>query len=64
MRLPLTPAAEYFCDMLRRAALHLDHARDQCDIEFLDGRRLSLRFHLFTANELKTDTLALSQTGS
>jgi LysR family transcriptional regulator of abg operon len=22
MRLPLTPAAEYFCDMLRRAALH------------------------------------------
>ena len=22
MRLPLTPAAEYFCDMIRRAALH------------------------------------------
>jgi hypothetical protein len=34
--------------------LNLDHARDRCDVEFLDGRRLSLRFHLFTANELKT----------
>jgi hypothetical protein len=34
--------------------LNLDHARDRCDIEFLDGRRLSLRFHLFTAMELKT----------
>ena len=22
--LPLTPAAEYFCDMMRRASLHMD----------------------------------------
>jgi SAM-dependent methyltransferase len=44
-----------FIDSLEKVRhLNLDHARDRCDIEFLDGRRLSLRFHLFTANELKT----------
>jgi SAM-dependent methyltransferase len=44
-----------FIDSLEKVRhLNLDHARDRCDIEFLDGRRLSLRFHLFTAMELKT----------
>jgi DNA-binding transcriptional LysR family regulator len=27
--LPLTPVAEYFCDMIRRASAHLEHARGQ-----------------------------------
>jgi LysR family transcriptional regulator of abg operon len=27
--LPLTPAAEYFCDMIRRASLHLEQTRKQ-----------------------------------
>jgi SAM-dependent methyltransferase len=31
----------------------LDHGRDRCDIEFYDGRRMVLPFHLFTATELK-----------
>ncbi len=31
----------------------LDHNQDRCDIEFCDGRRMALRFHLFTANELR-----------
>jgi SAM-dependent methyltransferase len=44
-----------FIDSLEKIRhLNLDHGQDRCDIEFLDGRRLSLRFHLFTANELKT----------
>jgi SAM-dependent methyltransferase len=44
-----------FIDSLEKVRhLNLDHARDRCDIEFLDGRRLSLRFHLFTGMELKT----------
>jgi SAM-dependent methyltransferase len=35
-------------------ALHLkqDHARDKCEIELRDGRRIALDFHLFTASEL------------
>ncbi len=31
----------------------LDHDLDRCEIEFSDGRRMALRFHLFTANELR-----------
>jgi hypothetical protein len=31
----------------------LDHDQDRCDIEFDDGRRMALRFRLFTANELR-----------
>jgi SAM-dependent methyltransferase len=44
-----------FVDSLEKVRhLNLDHGQDRCDIEFWDGRRLSLRFHLFTANELKS----------
>jgi SAM-dependent methyltransferase len=44
-----------FVDSLEKVRhLNLDHSQDRCEIEFLDGRRLSLRFHLFTANELKS----------
>ena len=43
-----------FVDSLEKVRhFNLDHSRDRCDIEFSDGRRLSLRFHLFTASELK-----------
>ena len=31
----------------------LDHDLDRCDIEFHDGRRLALPFHLFTPDELR-----------
>jgi SAM-dependent methyltransferase len=31
-----------------------DHARDQCKIELYDGRRFTLRFHLFGAFELRS----------
>jgi SAM-dependent methyltransferase len=31
-----------------------DHSQDRCDVELADGQRLSLRSHLFTANELKS----------
>jgi hypothetical protein len=44
-----------FIDSLEKVRrLEFDHGEDRCDIEFLDGRRLALRFHLFTANELRT----------
>lgn len=44
-----------FVDSLEkvRAFTH-DHGEDRCDVEFADGRRLSLRSHLFTANELRS----------
>ena len=37
------------------AARHfeLDHDLDLCKIEFHDGRRIAVRFHLFTASELR-----------
>jgi SAM-dependent methyltransferase len=31
----------------------LDHDTDQCEFELHDGQRMSLRFHLFSANELR-----------
>jgi SAM-dependent methyltransferase len=31
----------------------LDHRRNRCDIEFYDGRRMALPFHLCTATELQ-----------
>jgi SAM-dependent methyltransferase len=44
-----------FVDSLEKVRhFNHDHTQDRCDIEFSDGRRLSLRSHLFTANELKS----------
>ena len=31
-----------------------DHSQDRCDVELSDGQRLSLRSHLFTAQELRS----------
>jgi SAM-dependent methyltransferase len=31
----------------------LDHHSDQCEVELCDGRRMALRFHLFSASELQ-----------
>ena len=42
-----------FVDSIEAARrFRLDHDRDRCEIEFRDGRRIVLRFHLFTAGEL------------
>jgi SAM-dependent methyltransferase len=47
-----TPTA--FVDSIETARhFELDHDLNQCEIEFHDGRRMALRFHLFTSNELK-----------
>jgi SAM-dependent methyltransferase len=44
-----------FVDSLEKVRhFHLDHRQDRCEIEFSDGRRLSLRSHLFSANELRS----------
>lgn len=43
-----------FVDSIETArGFELDHDLDRCEIEFSDGRRMSLRFHLFTASELR-----------
>jgi hypothetical protein len=34
-------------------SFELDHDHDRCEIEFYDGRRITLRFHLYTAEELQ-----------
>jgi SAM-dependent methyltransferase len=31
----------------------LDHGRDRCEVEFCDGRRVAVSFHLFTVSELR-----------
>jgi SAM-dependent methyltransferase len=42
-----------FVDSMETARdFELDHHLDRCEIEFRDGRRVALRFHLFTADEL------------
>jgi SAM-dependent methyltransferase len=44
-----------FVDSLEKVRqFNLDHRQDRCDVEFSDGRRLSLRSHLFSANELRS----------
>ncbi len=43
-----------FVDSIEAARrFEMDHDLDRCEIEFHDGRRLALRFHLFTADELR-----------
>ncbi|HTC12097.1 MAG TPA: class I SAM-dependent methyltransferase [Acetobacteraceae bacterium] len=43
-----------FVDSIEAARrFELDHESDRCEIEFHDGRRLALRFHLFTPQELQ-----------
>lgn len=43
-----------FVDSIEKARhFQHDHARDQCRVELRDGRSFVLRFHLFTATELK-----------
>jgi hypothetical protein len=43
-----------FIDSIETARhFELDHRRDRCEIEFRDGRRMTLRFHLFAASELQ-----------
>ncbi|HLZ66107.1 MAG TPA: methyltransferase domain-containing protein [Aliidongia sp.] len=43
-----------FVDSIEKARhFQHDHVRDQCKIELHDGRRFTLRFHLFTAGELR-----------
>ena len=43
-----------FVDSIEAARrFELDHDLDRCEIEFHDGRRMALRFHLFTAGELR-----------
>jgi SAM-dependent methyltransferase len=32
----------------------LDHKSDQCELELYDGRRMTIRFHLFCASELRS----------
>jgi SAM-dependent methyltransferase len=47
-----TPTA--FVDSIEAARhFELDHDRNRCEIEFHDGRYMTLRFHVFTSNELK-----------
>jgi SAM-dependent methyltransferase len=47
-----TPTA--FVDSVENVRrLKLDHARDRCEIDLSDGRRLAFGFHLFTAVELR-----------
>jgi SAM-dependent methyltransferase len=44
-----------FVDSIEKARhFQHDHARDQCKIELYDGRRFTLRFHLFGALELRS----------
>lgn len=43
-----------FVDSIETARrFELDHNSDRCKVEFHDGRRMALRFHLFTAGELQ-----------
>jgi SAM-dependent methyltransferase len=43
-----------FTDSIDKARhVELDHSLNRCEIEFCDGRRMALRFHLFTASELQ-----------
>jgi SAM-dependent methyltransferase len=43
-----------FIDSIETARrFELDHELDRCEIEFFDGRRMALHFHLFTADELR-----------
>jgi SAM-dependent methyltransferase len=43
-----------FVDTVEKARhFQYDHDRDQCRVELLDGRSFVLRFHLFTAAELR-----------
>jgi SAM-dependent methyltransferase len=42
-----------FIDSIDRARhFELDHRLDRCEIEFCDGRHMTLRFHLFAVSEL------------
>jgi len=44
-----------FVDSIEAARrFEMDHDLDRCEIEFHDGRRMALRFHLFTADELRS----------
>jgi SAM-dependent methyltransferase len=48
-----TPTA--FVDSIEKVRqLTQDHVRNQCEIEFCDGRRIAFSFHLFTASELRS----------
>ena len=43
-----------FVDSIEAARrFEMDHHLDRCEVEFHDGRRMVLRFHLFTADELR-----------
>jgi SAM-dependent methyltransferase len=43
-----------FVDSIEKVRqLKQDHVRNRCEIEFCDGRRIALSFHLFTASELR-----------
>jgi SAM-dependent methyltransferase len=43
-----------FVDSIEKVRqLKQDHVRNHCEIEFCDGRRIALSFHLFTASELR-----------
>ena len=44
-----------FVSSLDRASrFQLDHGSDLCEFELCDGRRMELRFHLFSASELRS----------
>jgi SAM-dependent methyltransferase len=48
-------APTVFVDSIEKARhFQHDHARDQCKIELYDGRRFTVRFHLFGACELRS----------
>jgi SAM-dependent methyltransferase len=43
-----------FVDSIEKVRqLKQDHVQNRCEIEFCDGRRIALSFHLFTASELR-----------
>jgi SAM-dependent methyltransferase len=52
---PVGSTPTIFIDTIDKARhFQHDHARDTCRIELYDGRRFTLRFHLFGASELRS----------
>jgi SAM-dependent methyltransferase len=51
---PIGSTPTVFVDSIERARhFKLDHRSDRCEVEFCNGCRVAVSFHLFTARELK-----------
>lgn len=51
---PIGSSPTAFIDSIETTRhIMLDHDRDQCDVEFKDGRHFTLPFHLFSPTELR-----------